>query len=127
MLAVFRKRPEIAEFGENAPGQSWMLAMVMNLLDLIPRISGVAFGIVLMLLVAARGGWRQRGDLLALVGCACSYLVCASPVRPCRTSPATLPLALGAIGFPFALWRMARVVLADRPPSRATPPAALPR
>lgn len=90
-----------------------MLAIMMHLLDLIPRIGGVAFGLVLMMFVAARGGWRQRGDLLALVACACAYLVCASPARPCCTSPATLPLALGAIGFPFALWRMARVALAD--------------
>jgi len=73
-----------------------MLDFVMNLLDLFPRIGGVAFGIVLMLFVAARGGWRQRSDLLALVGCACAYLVCASAARPCCTSPATLPIALGA-------------------------------
>jgi AraC-like DNA-binding protein len=113
MLAVFRKRPEIAGFGEIVPSRSGILAIVINVLDIFLRSAGLAFGLVLMLVAGARGGWRQRADLLALVGCACAYLVCAAPSRPCCSSPATLPLVLGAIGFPFALWRLARVVLAD--------------
>jgi AraC-like DNA-binding protein len=90
-----------------------MLAVVTDLLDIVVRSTGVAFGVVLMLAVAARGGWRQRADLLAVVGCVCAYLVCAAPSRPCCASPGTLPVALGAVGFPFAFWRLARVALAD--------------
>jgi AraC-like DNA-binding protein len=113
MLAVSCKRPEIAEFGEIVSPLPGMLPTVTNLLDIFLRSAGLAFGMVLVLVVGARGGWRQRADLLALVGCACAYLICAAPSRPCCSSPATLPLVLGAIGFPFALWRLARVVLAD--------------
>ena len=90
-----------------------MLQTVTTLLDLSLRSTGVAFGLVLMLVVGARGGWLRRADLIAVVGCACAYLVCATPSRPCCGSPTFLPLILGAVGFPFALWRLARVVLED--------------
>jgi AraC-like DNA-binding protein len=86
---------------------------VITLLDLSLRSAGIAFGLVLMLVIGARGGWRRRADLLAVLGCACAYLICATPSRPCCASPMALPLILGAIGFPFALWRLARVVLED--------------
>src|SRR5688500_18433203 len=90
-----------------------MLHTLMMMSDLVSRSAGVAFGLVLILVVYARGGWRARGDLLAVVACACAYLVCAAPSRPCCGSPVFLPLLLGAIAFPFALWRLARVVLED--------------
>src|SRR5688500_10357263 len=90
-----------------------MLQTVTTLLDFFLRSAGIAFGLVMMLVVGARGGWRQRADLLAVVGCACAYLVCATPSRPCCSAPGLLPLILGAVGFPFALWRLARVVLED--------------
>jgi len=90
-----------------------MLQTVTSLFDLFLRSTGVVLGLVLMLVVGARGGSRQRADLLAVVGCACAYLVCATPSRPCCSSPGYLPLILGAIGFPFAFWRLARVVLED--------------
>lgn len=96
-----------------APHRHGKLQTVITLLDLVLRSTGIAFGLVLMLVVGARGGWRQRADLLAVIGCACAYLVCATPSRPCCGSPTFLPLILGAIGFPFALWRLARVVLED--------------
>lgn len=92
-----------------------------NLLDLVLRSAGLAFGLVLALVLASGGGWRRRADLLAVVGCACAYLVCATPSRPCCASPAGLPLLLGAIGFPFAFWRLGRVVLQD---DRSVPAAA---
>jgi AraC-like DNA-binding protein len=104
---------EIAVFGEIAPHRHGKLQTVINLLDLFLRSTGIAFGLVLMLVVGARGGWRERADLLAVIGCTCAYLVCATPSRPCCGSPSFLPLILGAIGFPFALWRLARVVLED--------------
>lgn len=96
-----------------APRRHGKLQTVITLLDLSLRSAGIAFGLVLMLVIGARSGWRQRADLLAVVGCACAYLVCATPSRPCCGSPSFLPLMLGAIGFPFALWRLARVVLED--------------
>jgi AraC-like DNA-binding protein len=74
-----------------------------------------------MLVITARGGWPRRLDLLALVACAAAYLVCSAPSRPCCGSPAALPLMFGAIGFPFAFWRLARVVLED---DRSIPQAA---
>ena len=83
------------------------------LLDIVLRSSGLAFSLVLMLVVGLRDGWRQRMDLLAVAGCTAAYLVCAAPSRPCCGSPAFAPLMLGAIGFPFAFWRLARVVLED--------------
>lgn len=92
-----------------------------DLLDIAVRSAGIAFGAVLLLAVATRGGWRQRADLLAVAGCVCAYLVCAAPSRPCCASPATLPITLGAVAFPFAFWRLARVALADD--RRVAPPA----
>ena len=71
--------------------------------------------LALILVVAVRGGWRRRLDLLALVACVAAYIVCSAPTRPCCSSPASLPLILGAIAFPFAFWRLARVVLEDDP------------
>lgn len=70
-------------------------------------------GLVFVLVVAASAGWRQRGDLMLLVFCAVAYLLCSAPARPCCTSPWTLPLLMGAAGFPFAFWRLAKVVLED--------------
>lgn len=113
MLAVFWNSPEITGFGEIASRRHEMLQAVTTSLDFFLRSAGVAFGLVLVLSVSARGGWRQRADLIAVVGCACAYLVCAAPSRPCCAAPSFLPLLLGAIGFPFALWRLARVVLKD--------------
>jgi len=104
-----------------APRRHGKLQTVITLLDISLRSAGIAFGLVLMLVIGARGGWRRRADLLAVVGCACAYLVCATPSRPCCGSPDFLPLMLGAIGFPFALWRLARVVLED---DRRIPAAA---
>ncbi|MGH6625355.1 MAG: helix-turn-helix domain-containing protein [Burkholderiaceae bacterium] len=113
MLAVSWKRHEIADFGEIAQRRRGMLEPVTTHLDFFLRSIGLAFSLVLMLVVAARGGWRPRADLLAVVACVGAYLVCATPSQPCCSSPAFLPLLLGAIGFPFAFWRLARVVLQD--------------
>lgn len=94
----------------------------MNLdLHLLLRTAGVAIGLVFLLLVAVRGGWRRHGDLLAVLACAVAYLVCSAPSLPSRISPVALPLLLGAIAFPFAFWRFARVVLQD---DRRIPAAA---
>lgn len=60
-----------------------------------------------------RGQWQQRLDLLAVLGCGAAYLLCSAPARPCCATPVYLPVLAGAIGFPFALWKLARVVLAD--------------
>jgi AraC-like DNA-binding protein len=90
-----------------------MLAAVISDLDLGLRGAGVAISLVLILALAVRGGWRQRGDLLAVVACSAAYVVCSAPARPCCGTPVTLPLLLAAIAFPFAFWRLARVVLED--------------
>jgi len=113
MLAVFWERPEIEVFGEIQASRSAILQPVIAHLDLSLRSAGVAFSLVLMLVVALHGGWRRRADLLAVVGCAAAYLICSAPSRPCCSEPVALPLLLGAIGFPFAFWRLARVVLED--------------
>lgn len=70
-------------------------------------------GLVFLLVVAVSVGWRQRGDLMLLIFCAVAYLLCSAPARPCCTTPWTLPLLMGAAGFPFAFWRLAKVVLED--------------
>lgn len=87
----------------------------MNLppLDVVLRTAGSIIGLVFMLAVAQAGGWRRRGDLLLLIACSVAYLICSAPTRPCCSTPWTLPLLLGAAGFPFAFWRLARVVLED--------------
>lgn len=82
-------------------------------LDIVLRSAGVAVGLVLILVLCSQGGWRRHGEVLWVLGCACAYLVCSAPGRPCCTSPATLPILVGAVGFPFVFWRLARVVLAD--------------
>lgn len=83
------------------------------LADSLLRAGGVAVAVVFLLVFAMRGGWRRRGDLLAVVACGAAYLVCSSPQRPCCSEAATLPLLMGAIAFPFAFWRLARVVLEE--------------
>jgi AraC-like DNA-binding protein len=113
MLAVFSKRPEIAGFGEKAGPRNAMLDPVMPLLETILRSAGLTLTLLLLLGFGVRGGWRVRGDLLAVLGCAGAYIACSSPSNRCAATPAALPLVLGAIGFPFALWRLARVILAD--------------
>jgi hypothetical protein len=113
MLAVLSKWPEIAEIGKMERSGRGMLEAVISELDLGLRSAGVAISLVLMLTVLARTGWRQRADLLAVVACSAAYLVCSSPARPCCGTPLALPLLLAAIAFPFAFWRLARVVLED--------------
>jgi AraC-like DNA-binding protein len=113
MLAVFRKRPEIALFGKTDRPARRMLDPVISLLDLVLRSAGVSLALVLLAVTGAGGGWRRHPQLLAVVGCAAAYVVCAAPALPCCASPTALPLMLGAIGFPFAFWCLARVVLQD--------------
>jgi AraC-like DNA-binding protein len=90
-----------------------MLEAVISDLDLGLRSAGVAISLVLMLTIAFRSGWRKRVDLLAVVACSAAYVVCSTPARPCCGTPLTLPLLLAAVAFPFAFWRLARVVLED--------------
>lgn len=86
----------------------------MNIpLDVLLRAGGAAVGLVFVLVVAASAGWRRRGDLMLLISCAVAYLLCSGPARPCCTSAWTLPLLMGAAGFPFAFWRLAKVALED--------------
>jgi AraC-like DNA-binding protein len=88
----------------------------MNMpLDVLLRAGGAAVGLVFLLVVATSSAWRRRGDLMLLILCAVAYLLCSAPLRPCCTSPWTLPLLMGAAAFPFALWRLSRVVLGDQP------------
>lgn len=82
-------------------------------IDLGLRSAGVAISLVLGATVVARSGWRRRADLLAVVACSAAYVACSAPARPCCGTPLALPLLLAAIAFPFALWRLARVVLED--------------
>ena len=84
-----------------------------NLSDIFLRSAGLAFGLVLVLVIGMRGAWRERTDVLGLVACVCAYLVCGAPSRPCCTTVITLPILVGALAVPFALWRLARAVLAD--------------
>lgn len=83
--------------------------------DVLLRAAGTAVGLLFLLVIAASGGWRRRGDLMALTFCAVAYLVCSAPARPCCTSPSTIPLLMGAAAFPFTLWRLAKVALEDQP------------
>ena len=94
---------------------SGMLQSLTMTLEILLRGVGVTLSLTLMMVVAARGGWRRRLDMLALLACVAAYIVCSAPARPCCGSPVSLPLILGAIGFPFAFWRLARVVLEDDP------------
>lgn len=82
-------------------------------LDVVLRAGGAAVGLVFLMVVGTSAGWRRRADLNLLIFCAVAYLLCSAPVRPCCSSPWTVPLLLGAAGFPFAFWRLARVVLQD--------------
>jgi AraC-like DNA-binding protein len=115
MLAVSCKRPEIEVFGEMPPVPSRRIRIVTTPPDVFLRAAGVSIALVFLLVVAVRGGWRLRTDLLLVVACAAAYLVCSAPSKPCCGSPVALPVLLGAIAFPFALWRLARVVLDDEP------------
>lgn len=115
MLAVSWKRLEIELFGEIPEAAHDRIETVSAPLDVLFRTAGVAIALVFLLVVALRGGWRERGDLLLVVACAAAYLVCSAPTRPCCSSPWTLPLLSGAIAVPFAFWRLARVVLDDEP------------
>lgn len=81
--------------------------------DIVLRGVGLGFGIALLLGLGLRGGWRRQGPMLWVLACACAYLACSTPARPCCATPLALPLLAGAIGFPFAFWRLARLVLAD--------------
>ncbi|EYC52762.1 hypothetical protein AZ34_02425 [Hylemonella gracilis str. Niagara R] len=82
-------------------------------LDVLLRVGGAAVGLVFLMVVGMSAGWRRRADLILLIFCAVAYLLCSSPTRPCCASPWALPLLMGAAGFPFAFWRLARVVLED--------------
>jgi AraC-like DNA-binding protein len=115
MLAVFCKKPEIEEFSEKPPSPACKIRVVTTSLDVLLRAAGVAVALVFLLVVSVRGGWRHRADLLLVVACAAAYLVCSTPTRPCCTTPIAMPMLLGAITFPFAFWRLARVVLDDEP------------
>lgn len=112
-LAVFAKRPDIAGFGEKSNRDSEKLAPMNVPLDVLLRTAGVMAGLLIALVVALATGSRRRGGLVLLVGCAVAYLVCSAPARPCCSSPWTAPLLLGAAAFPFALWRIGRIVLED--------------
>lgn len=90
-------------------------------LDTVLRGAGLAVGLALFLALAVRGGWRAHRPMLGVLACACAYLVCSAPSRPCCTTALTLPLLVGAIAFPFAFWHLARVALAD---DRWVPPLA---
>lgn len=81
--------------------------------EILVRTAGAATGGVFFLAVALSQGWRRRADLLLLIACSVAYLVCSAPSRPCCSTPATLPMLLGAAAFPFAFWRLARVALED--------------
>lgn len=85
----------------------------MNVIEPLLRGAGIAIALLLMLVTAARGGWRLRTDLLLVLACVTAYLVCASPAQSCSSSVSWLPLALVALTFPFAFWRLASVVLED--------------
>lgn len=113
MLAVFRKRPEIPGFGEMPRAPRTKLGAMNLPPDILVRVAGVTIGLVFLLAVALSQGWRRRADLLLLIACTVAYLVCSAPSRPCCSTPLTLPLLLGAAGFPFAFWRLARVALED--------------
>lgn len=82
-------------------------------LDVLLRAGGAATGLVFLMVVGLSAGWRRRADLILLIFCAVAYLLCSAPARPCCTSPWALPLLMGAAGFPFAFWRLARVALQD--------------
>jgi AraC-like DNA-binding protein len=98
------------------PPPPWTKLQAMTLPpDLPVRAAGSAIGLVFLLTVALGAGWRRRADLLLLISCSVAYLICSAPERPCCATPWTLPLLLGAAAFPFAFWRVARVVLDDEP------------
>src|SRR3990167_1874408 len=85
----------------------------MNVIEPLFRGAGIAITLLLFLVTAARGGWRLRADLLLVLACVAAYLVCSSPAQSCSASARWLPLALVALTFPFAFWRLASVVLED--------------
>ena len=85
----------------------------MNLIEPLLRGAGLATALMLLLSAGVRGGWRLRIDLLLMLVCVISYLGCSSPALQCVSTPAALPLLLGALAFPFAFWRLASVVLED--------------
>jgi AraC-like DNA-binding protein len=85
----------------------------MNAIESLLRGAGLAAALLLFLVIAARGGWRLRAELLLMLFCVIAYLGCSSPARLCVAEPAALPLLLAALAFPFAFWRLASVVLED--------------
>lgn len=85
----------------------------MNLIEPLLRGAGIAMVALLFLVIAARGGWRLRADLLLMLTCVAAYLACSSPALRCSAEPGALPLVLAALAFPFVFWRLASVVLED--------------
>lgn len=85
----------------------------MNLIEPLLRGAGIAMVALLFLVIAARGGWRLRADLLLMLSCVAAYLACSSPALRCGAEPGALSLVLAALAFPFVFWRLASVVLED--------------
>ncbi|MDP1942979.1 helix-turn-helix transcriptional regulator [Rhodoferax sp.] len=85
----------------------------MNLIEPFLRGAGIAMVVLLFLVIAVRGGWRLRIDLLLMLSCVAAYLACSSPALLCGAEPGALPLVLAALAFPFVFWRLASVVLED--------------
>lgn len=100
-------------FWRDWPPSPCHASVAMNLMDPLFRGAGIAVAVLLFLVTAARGGWRPRADLLLVLACVAAYLVCASPTQSCRANMGWLPLALLALTFPFAFWRLTSVVLED--------------
>ncbi|WP_186511148.1 helix-turn-helix domain-containing protein [Caenimonas sedimenti] len=85
----------------------------MNSIEPLLRGAGIAIAILLLLVTAARGGWRLRAALVVVLSCVTAYLACSSPALQCRAEAGLLPLVLAALAFPFAFWRLASIVLED--------------
>src|SRR5439155_2345526 len=87
----------------------------MDQLELLLRASGIGFVLMLVAACAAAGSWRRRLDVLAVWVGVAAYLVCSSPLQPCVAAIAFMPVLAAAIAFPFAFWRLARVILDEAP------------
>lgn len=85
----------------------------MNSPELVLRTAGLTCTLMLWLLVITRAGWRRHRALQVVLACMAGYLLCSASQRLCFTTAwGLIPLA-GALAFPFALWRLSRVVLDD--------------